>query len=137
MLSKYNYNVRTIQYEAKPSCKNADYSIINVVQSRVNDKKHFPNTICDVVFQKNYHKNGKPYCEFSFNKIVNGKCVPRKHSLNKDVLELAKLVHNVKLRDYTKGALYYHATYVRKSKSRWFRSKLHRTALICGHIFYK
>ena len=126
----------SIQYEAKHSCKNAEYSIVNVVQSRVNNP-NFPNTICKVVFQKSTRPNGTQYCEFSFNRIINGVCVPKKRKLNKSILMLSKLVYNIRLRDYTDGALFYHATYISRKKSSWFRKHLKPTKYICGHIFYK
>lgn len=87
----------------------------------------FPETVCQVVKQKT-----KSTCQFSWNCI---KHLPRINTeIYNNVRELAIKVffnHHL-LDDFTYGALFYHADYV---KPRW--KKLEVTTKIGRHIFYK
>ena len=87
----------------------------------------FPDSVCKVVQQRT-----KDVCQFSW------KCIARLPKINQDLYkytrELATRVflnHHI-LEDFTFGALFYHADYVRPG---W--KKLEVTTKIGRHIFYR
>lgn len=98
-------------------------AVTNVVINRTKDDR-FPDTPCKVIHQK---KRGK--CQFSWvcmkkKKIQDAETIDRARRL----AEMAVTGH---LNDLTKGAKFYHATYVHP---RW---KFTRVARIGAHIFYR
>jgi spore germination cell wall hydrolase CwlJ-like protein len=106
---------------------------VAVAQVTLNRTQHpsFPNTVCDVVYQKNSFM-GKVVCQFSWY------CdsVHRMRPVNKQAYEesyrVAKMVY---LEDFklesVKSALYYHADYVNPN---WGKKKVTK---IGAHIFYE
>lgn len=88
----------------------------------------FPSTVCEVVKQRN-----KTTCQFSWYCM---KGLPNINPYNYEYIKrIATLVYinTDKIKDPTKGALFYHADYV---KPRWsFRMK--KTTTIGKHIFYR
>ena len=106
---------------------------IAIAQVTLNRVAHsdFPNTICDVVYQKNRVVE-KVVCQFSWycdsshrNRPINPKAYDESYDVAKKVL-----LEGFRL-DSLKDALYYHADYV---QPRW---KLERISKIGTHIFYK
>lgn len=97
----------------------------------------FPDTICDVVKQQRSN-----ICQFSWwcdidNRIqATKKAFPEKR-VYKQIVELATTIYSLypTIDDHTRGALFYHATYVPKQKLGV--PNLQRTAKIGRHIFYK
>ena len=106
---------------------------VAVAQVTLNRTQHpsFPNTVCEVVYQKNSFM-GKVVCQFSWY------CdsVHRMRPVNKQAYEesyrVAKMVY---LEDFklesVKNALYYHADYVNPN---WGKKKVTK---IGAHIFYE
>ncbi len=106
---------------------------VAVAQVTLNRTQHpsFPNTVCEVVYQKNSFM-GKVVCQFSWY------CdsVHRMRPVNKQAYEesyrVAKMVY---LEDFklesVKSALYYHADYVSPN---WGKKKVTK---IGAHIFYE
>jgi spore germination cell wall hydrolase CwlJ-like protein len=106
---------------------------VAVAQVTLNRTQHpsFPNTVCEVVYQKNSFM-GKVVCQFSWY------CdsVHRMRPVNKQAYEesyrVAKMVY---LEDFklesVKNALYYHADYVSPN---WGKKKVTK---IGAHIFYE
>jgi spore germination cell wall hydrolase CwlJ-like protein len=106
---------------------------VAVAQVTLNRTQHpsFPNTVCEVVYQKNSFM-GKVVCQFSWY------CdsVHRMRPVNKQAYEesyrVAKMVY---LEDFklesVKSALYYHADYVNPN---WGKKKVTK---IGAHIFYE
>jgi spore germination cell wall hydrolase CwlJ-like protein len=95
----------------------------------------FPDSICSVVKQRT-----KNVCQFSWycesgpkQKSANKVLTKTNNSLYNDIRELAVNVYmnHEKMKDPTKGALFYHADYV---NPRW--PNMERTAVIGRHIFY-
>lgn len=88
----------------------------------------FPPTVCEVVKQRD-----KRVCQFSWY-CMRG--LPVVDPYNYEYIKkIATLVYanSDKMKDPTKGALFYHANYV---KPRWsFRMK--KTTIIGKHIFYR
>ncbi len=95
----------------------------------------FPDNICAVVKQKTEHVcQFSWYCEPGPKSKSAGKVLTKHHNpLYNDIRELAVHVYmnHEKMKDPTKGALFYHADYV---NPQW--SNLKRTVVIGRHIFY-
>jgi spore germination cell wall hydrolase CwlJ-like protein len=106
---------------------------VAVAQVTLNRTKNpnFPNTICDVVYQKNTFM-GKVVCQFSWycdgtykGRVVNKQAYDESYKVAKMVyLEDFKL-------ESVKNALYYHADYVSPN---WGKKKVTK---IGAHIFYE
>ena len=114
-----------IYHEAGNESDEGKVAVGLVTLNRVQDPK-FPKDICSVVKQKvNYT------CQFSWF------CMPVYLNKNSDTyqksLEVALHVYAnyEKIKDFTHGALFYHADYVNPN---W---KLDKTTKIGRHIFYK
>lgn len=106
---------------------------VAVAQVTLNRTKNpnFPDTICDVVYQKNTFM-GKVVCQFSWycdgsykGRVVNKQAYDESYKVAKMVyLEDFKL-------ESVKNALYYHADYVSPN---WGKKKVTK---IGAHIFYE
>lgn len=106
---------------------------VAVAQVTINRTKNpnFPDTICDVVYQKNTFM-GKVVCQFSWycdgayrGRVVNKQAYDESYKVAKMVyLEDFKL-------ESVKNALYYHADYVNPN---WGKKKVTK---IGAHIFYE
>ena len=103
-----------------------------LAQNRKNNEA-FPNTFCEVVEQRH-----GATCQFSW--FCQKDLIKRKNNLTihnnlvyNDMIEIATnfYVNHELLEDPTKGALFYHADYV---KPNW--KNMIRTAYIGRHIFY-
>ena len=117
-------------YEPEKGQKAVAFVTINRVKSG-----HFPGTICDVVKQKTVG-----VCQFSWYceekpkwLSYTGNLTNAQRMVYNDIKELAIHVYANydKLEDPTKGALFYHADYVRPG----WKNMIH-TATIGRHIFY-
>ena len=118
-----------IYFEARSEPWRGQVSVAQVVLNRVRSK-HYPNTICGVVYQNKHRRNR---CQFSF--ACDGK---RERVSNQKSWDIARDI----AREIVAGqhwqkdigpATHYHATYV---NPRWARS-LKRQKRIGRHIFYK
>lgn len=111
-------------YEARGEGIKGMTAVGHVVMNRVESGK-FPSTPCSVIYQKR-----RSVCQFSW---VCG----RKSAFNREqydtALELARKIYSGNSIDITRGALYFHAKYVRPQWSKVFT----RTARIGNHIFYR
>jgi len=115
-----------IYYEARGEGRKGATAVAEVVLNRTKSSK-FPNSVCGVVYSK--YKN---ICQFSF--VCNGAMKRAKNqSAWKWSKDLAKRVMDGSTKIVSNGALFFHAYYVRPS---WAR-KMHRTARIGAHSFYK
>ena len=117
-----------IYFEARGEPVEGQFAVAEVILNRVDSPK-FPNSICKVVRQGTGRKHA---CQFSYN--CDGKL---EHIANGEAYDQAKRVARVsmdrKTRPLTKGATFYHATFVSPS---WARSFQH-VATIGVHKFYK
>lgn len=122
-------------YEARDQSKKGQLAVAMVILNRVHTKG-FPNTICGVVRAGVYTKNGHivlNHCAFSYN--CDG--LPEKPK-NLEVWRQIKayawdIIHNqFYVKDPTKGALWYHAEWVRPEWAKEYK----KTVKIGEHIFY-
>ena len=133
---------KNIFFEAAIESTAGRLAVAHVTLNRV-DSKHFPSTVCAVVYEGPHytHSSGKEFpvrdrCQFSW--YCDGKGdEPREGSrLWEDAQELAKyvLLRQEELPDITDGALHYHASYINAPK--WAKKKK-ITTTIDTHIFYR
>ena len=133
---------KNIFFEAAIESTAGKLAVAHVTLNRV-DSKHFPSTVCEVVYEGPHYTaaNGEMYpvrdrCQFSW--YCDGKGDdPREGSrLWEDSQELAKyvLLRQEELPDITDGALHYHANYINSPK--WAKKKK-ITTKIDTHIFYR
>lgn len=105
-------------FEAGNQSTKGKIAVTNVVMNRTEDSR-FPSTPCGVIRQKN---------QFSWvgvrNKITET-------DVYKECLKVAEQVYIGNIPDVTRGAKFYHATYVRPN---WGYTKV---AQIGAHIFYR
>ena len=117
-----------IYFEARGEPVEGQFAVAEVILNRVDSPK-FPNSICKVVRQGTGRKHA---CQFSYN--CDGKL---EYIANGSAYDQSKRVARVsmdrKTRPLTKGATFYHATFVSPS---WARSFQH-VATIGVHKFYK
>jgi spore germination cell wall hydrolase CwlJ-like protein len=115
-----------IYYEAAHEPRSGKKAVALVTLNRVNNKR-FPDTICDVVYEKS-----KKTCQFSWVCGVNKKY---NHSEYSKSMKIAKKVYRdyEKMYDITNGSLYFHADYVNPpwANQKYFVRKIGR------HLFYK
>lgn len=106
---------------------------VAVAQVTLNRTQHpqFPNSICEVVYQKNSFM-GKVVCQFSWYCDSVHKMRPINKEAYDESYRVAKMVY---LEDFklesVKSALYYHADYVNPN---WGKKKVTK---IGAHIFYE
>jgi N-acetylmuramoyl-L-alanine amidase len=120
-----------IYHESRGERTAGQYAVAEVTMNRV-ASKHYPNTICDVVYQGGWDKHHKRYAgAFSWTER-SSESKPEQ----KLWLKAKKVAEDVYLGDYksrVKGALFYHARYIKKPY--WAKRK--RVAARIGrHIFY-
>lgn len=115
-----------IYYEAGYEPHEGKIAVALVTMNRLQDPR-FPKDICSVVKQKvNYT------CQFTW--FCLDKQTNRQKTAYEQSREIALHVYAnyEKIKDFTSGALFYHADYV---NPRW--QGLEKTAVIGRHIFYK
>jgi spore germination cell wall hydrolase CwlJ-like protein len=115
-----------IYHEAGYEPDSGKVAVALVTLNRVQDPR-YPKDICSVVKQKL-----NSTCQFTWwceNKITN-----RSKQAYENSKEIALYVYAnyERMKDFTDGALFYHADYVRPN---W--KGLERTAVVGRHIFYK
>ena len=132
-----------IYHESRNQPLAGQIAVALVTLNRVNDER-FPDSICEVVYQgpirESWRKDGTFYpikhrCQFSW--WCDGKSdevtQPKYYKEIQSLVELIMHRGKINILDFTDGALFYHATYV---KPGWAKMKT-RTAKIEDHIFYK
>jgi N-acetylmuramoyl-L-alanine amidase len=126
---------KNIYFEARNEPTEGQIAVAFVTLNRVMSSD-FPNTICEVVEQRNAR-----VCQFSWlceekpNYIYrNNLLTLYNNSVYNNIRDLSVYVYAnyERMKDPTNGALYYHADYVNPS---W--NRLERIVTIGRHIFYK
>lgn len=132
-----------IYFEARNEPIEGQLGVAFVTMNRVNSEL-FPDTICEVVKQKKKVAsigNQKVVCQFSWYCERKPKRMSQqgllRHTNNEAYNEILQRViffyaNYERLKDPTKGALFYHADYV---NPRW--KNVRRTVKIGRHIFYQ
>ena len=119
-----------IYHEARGEPTAGKYAVAEVTLNRV-QSKHYPDSICKVVHQKGWDKIRKRYVsafswtELDFTVNVNSKAW-------QESMIIAKQSYANEAKSHVKGALFYHANYIKPS---WARKKKVK-ARIGKHIFY-
>lgn len=132
-----------IYFEARSEPTEGMLAVAFVTMNRVNDSR-YPNTICEVVKQKTKVVsigNKRVVCQFSWwcestpHYISSNNLLTNNPNLkyNKIMsMTLMFYLNQEKMKDPTKGALFYHADYVRPN---W--KNLQQVIQIGRHIFYE
>ena len=120
-----------IFHEARSESTVGQHAVASVTLNRVRSK-HYPNNICDVVYQKRWDKIRKrtvsqfSWTEFDRPPKLKSKAWHR-------AWKIAEEAYKKKDQKLLKGALFYHAKYIKPS---WARKK-RPIARIGSHIFYR
>jgi spore germination cell wall hydrolase CwlJ-like protein len=122
----FNCMVEAIYFEAGAEDPVGQRAVAHVILHRVKSPR-FPDSVCAVV-----HDANERGCQFSYW------CDGKSDAMSSDerwakAKQAADEVLSGAYPDVTKGALFYHAYFVRP---RWSK-KMMRTAVIGGHIFYR
>lgn len=120
-----------IYHEARGEPEIGQLAVGEVTINRVSSK-HFPGTICGVVYQTHWDKRRKKAISAFSWTTEEGSSKPEYEAWQK-AKHAAKKILSDDYRPVTKGALFYHATYI--SKPYWARS-MRVKARIGEHIFY-
>ena len=123
-----------VYFEARSENMASQVAVSLVVMNRVEDHR-FPDTVCGVVKQGLRYKNDKVVlgkCQFSW--YCDGKSdKPTNKKAWFQAKEIASIVLDGGVFDFTEGATHYHAYYVYPS---WRKTKT-KVARIDSHIFYR
>ena len=120
-----------IFHEARSESKAGQRAVASVTLNRV-ASKHYPNNICDVVYQKRWDKIRKRYVsQFSWTEFDEPPKLKSKAWFR--AWGIAEEAYKEKDTQKLKGAIFYHAKYIKPS---WARKKK-PIAEIGSHIFYK
>lgn len=128
-------------FEARNQSVNGMKAVALITMNRVNNV-HYPDTVCDVVFQGRKDANGnlvRNRCQFSWACDGNPN-TPRLHNpIEQAAWEIAGNVADRVMRgeveNFLGRATHYHANYVNPDWSR--ASRFRRVAVIDKHIFYR
>lgn len=112
---------KNIYFEARNQPIEGQYAVAEVTMNRV-AQHGWPSTVCEVVQQKN-----------QFSWFWDGKSDTPREKLAWAQARKVAFDYLVRPTDYTYGATYYHATYV---KPKW-KDKFTRTIAIGSHEFYR
>jgi N-acetylmuramoyl-L-alanine amidase len=121
-----------IYHEARGEPEKGQLAVALVTMNRVYDER-FPDTICGVVKERT-HNQGRTVCQFSWY------CMPvtlnrKSYAYYEAQAHALHVYANYgKLKDFTQGALFYHADYV--SRSKLGQMRIQPTITIGRHIFY-
>ncbi|MCK5724696.1 MAG: cell wall hydrolase [Gammaproteobacteria bacterium] len=120
-----------IFHEARSESEAGQRAVASVTLNRV-ASKHYPDTICDVVYEKRWDKIRKRYVgQFSWTEFDEPPKLKSKAWYR--AWAVAESTYKDKDKTLLKGALFYHAKYIKPS---WARKKK-PIAKIGMHIFYK
>jgi spore germination cell wall hydrolase CwlJ-like protein len=121
---------KNIYYEARGEPIDGQYAVAEVTMNRV-ASKHYPNTVCEVVYQEKFDVIRKRNVSaFSWTELEFTAPVDRR--IWERIWKIAEEVYDEQAEARADGALFYHAKYIRP---RWARGK-RRIAKIGKHIFY-
>ena len=120
-----------IFHEARSESKKGQQAVASVTLNRVRSK-HYPNTVCDVVYQKRWDTIRKRYVsQFSWTEFDQPPKLKSKAWYR--AWKIAEEMYKKKDEKLLKGALFYHAKRIKPS---WARKK-RPIARIGRHIFYR
>ncbi len=117
-----------VYYEARSETKAGQRAVAEVVMNRV-DNKHFPSTVCDVVYEGSERQTG---CQFSFTCDGSMDITPKGKAWKRS-LDIADLVLSGGHHPITNRATHYHTTEVTPKWSDTMRMTRH----VGSHVFYR
>tara|TARA_R100000455_G_scaffold30454_1_gene21568 strand:+ start:562 stop:981 length:420 start_codon:yes stop_codon:yes gene_type:complete len=124
-----------VYFEARSESMASQIAVSLVVMNRVKDHR-FPDTVCDVVTQGiKYKKSGQPVpnkCQFSWW-CDQRSDKPKNKQAWLEAQQVASIVLDGSMVDFTQGSTHYHAHYVYPD---WRKTKT-KVARIDSHIFYR
>jgi spore germination cell wall hydrolase CwlJ-like protein len=134
-LEKHAVNVhclaRNVYYEARGEPLAGQYAVAEVTMNRKASRR-FPGSVCEVVYQQNWDpirkRNVGAFSWTEFNELPEPAGAEWERAL-----KVADAVYYEKEPPKVKGALFYHANYI---KPDWAREK-RQVAKIGRHIFYR
>ena len=115
-------------YESRSETASGQKAVAEVILNRV-DSKHFPNTICGVVYQGAERTTG---CQFSFTCDGSNAILPRGKSWAQSQ-RVAKHMNIGASADQTRNATHYHTTNISPA----WAPHLRQTRTIDTHVFYR
>ena len=125
-----NCLAKNVYHEARGEPIDGQYAVAEVTMNRV-ASKHYPNTVCDVVYQANFDVIRKRNVSaFSWTEL--DLTAPVDERLWQRAWKIAEEVYDEDAEPRVEGALFYHSRYIRP---RWAKRK-RRIAKIGQHIFY-
>ena len=125
-----NCLTKNIYHEARGEPIDGQYAVAEVTMNRV-ASKHYPNTVCEVVYQANFDVIRKrDVSAFSWTEL--DLTAPIDRNIWRRAWKIAEEVYSEQAEPRVEGALFYHSNYIRP---RWSRGK-RRIAKIGRHIFY-
>jgi spore germination cell wall hydrolase CwlJ-like protein len=120
-----------IFHEARSESKAGQRAVASVTLNRVASKR-YPNTICEVVYEKRWDRIRKRYVgAFSWTEFDQPPKLKSKAWYR--AWQIAEVAYKEKDKKFLNGAVFYHAKYIKPS---WARKKK-PVAKIGSHIFYK
>lgn len=120
-----------VYFEARGESLVGQQAVAEVTLNRVASSR-YPNTICAVVFQRNWdHLRGRYVGAFSWTEFDT--VTPPEGEAWDLALEVAQSVHAGRVPPRLRGALHYHADHIRPS---WSRDR-RQIARIGSHVFYR
>jgi len=122
---------RNVYFEARGEPVAGQFAVAEVTMNR-RASRRFPNTVCEVVYQKNWDSSrGRFVGAFSWTEF-DALPDPSGEEWHR-ALAIAEAVYYQRYAPQLKGAVYFHATYI---KPDWAPQK-QRVAKIGRHIFYR
>lgn len=122
---------RNVYFEARGEPAAGQYAVAEVTMNRKTSGR-YPDTVCGVVYQKNWDPLRKRYVgAFSWTEFDSLPTPTGEDWLR--AWEVAEAVYYEREAPVLEGAMFFHATYIRPD---WARSK-RPIARIGGHVFYK
>lgn len=118
-----------VYFEARSEPIEGQLAVAQVIVNRT-ESEGFPDTVCGVIHQG--VKPGKNSCQFSFMCDGNSEEI-KDESAYKTALMVASVALSPGQHDPSHGATFYHAFGV----SPGWTTKMEKSAVIGGHIFYK
>lgn len=132
-LSESECMALNMYYEARAERTAKNIGAVGHVTMRRVKSKHWPNTICEVVYQQRYSKRaGKWIAMYSWTKDGESD-IPRQFASYDKCLKIAIMVLNGMIADNTYRATHYHNT----SVNPYWAGSLIKTVQLGNHIFYR
>lgn len=122
---------RNVYYEARGESRAGQYAVAEVTMNR-KASRHYPKTVCEVVYQKNWdplrkrHVGAFSWTEFEVLDVPAGEAWQR-------AVKVAEDVYYQRRPATMPGVLHFHATHI---KPDWSKER-QRVARIGRHVFYR